>query len=219
MAEMRWEIHEAFPELLYVNLSSRLEQTCTLSGPVLDLFLHFWHGRQGNWGSREAVHESLIRAEPGLRMVANMYLQYMLLALGKDEQSRFHIHLMFYTPQKNVFWVFSQPQKNWGQSLEFLWILYKSDGHIGLKRNFHQKRSHRSNCTRTLRMLHWMRGVMVSEPFVQGLMWLVYKQYTLSGYAATRGKGLSSPAMTMKKEYEVVHTLWLKLCKMYLGKG
>ena len=25
--------------------------------------------------------------------------------------------------------------------------------------------------------------------------------------------------MTIKKEYKVAHTLWLKLCKMYLSKG
>ena len=80
---MRWETYEAFPKLHCINNSLRLAQSCALTGLVLELFLCFWHGRQGteNW---EAVHESLIRAEPGLRMVANMYLQYGLLVLEKD---------------------------------------------------------------------------------------------------------------------------------------
>ena len=77
---MRWETYEAFPKLRCIN---NFAQPCALTGLVLELFLYFWHGRQGT-ENRDAVHESLIRAEPGLRMVANMYLQYGLLVLEKD---------------------------------------------------------------------------------------------------------------------------------------
>lgn len=66
--EVRWR-PTGISRVNLIISSARLEQPCTLSGPVLHLFPHFWPGRQKNWRNREAIHESLIRAEPGLRIM------------------------------------------------------------------------------------------------------------------------------------------------------
>lgn len=131
---------------------------------VLDLFPHFWRGKKGKWRSKDTIHESLIRAESGLRTVVNVYLQYTLLALGKMSSSDF-ISIWCLTHNRKAFLECFSSHKRIEANCQNFYDSYKSDGHIGLKRNFHQKRSHRANWTRTLRTLWWTGGGVVSEPY------------------------------------------------------
>lgn len=89
---------EPFWELLHLNSLTR-PAASALPGLALDL-LPYLQAR-GTEGVGQLPSEP-VRLEPGLRMAANNCSDT-LLALGQDEQSRFHGHLMFYAQQKNVF--------------------------------------------------------------------------------------------------------------------